>query len=183
MTFPVHTVATASPEARETLTGAEKAFGFVPNLLGTMAEAPALLKGYLALSRLFDESSLSPTERQLVLLTVSYENACAYCMAAHTVIAGMQKVHPTVVEAVRAGQPIADPRLEALRRFTQDVVVSRGWPGEDALKAFTAAGYGPQQVLEVVLGVGIKTMSNYTNHLAGTPLDVAFGGAAWRRIA
>lgn len=183
MTFPVHTITTASPEARETLTGAQKAFGFVPNLLGTMAEAPALLKGYLALSRLFDESSLSPTERQLVLLTVSYENACAYCMAAHTVIAGMQKVPATVVEAIRTGQPIADPRLEALRRFTTAVVVSRGWPGESQLAAFTAAGYGTQQVLEVVLGVGIKTMSNYTNHFASTPLDAAFGGAAWQRVA
>ncbi|MGD9902763.1 MAG: carboxymuconolactone decarboxylase family protein [Vicinamibacterales bacterium] len=183
MTFPVHTISTAAPAAQETLTGAEKAFGFVPNLLGTMAEAPALLKGYLALSRLFDESSLTPTERQLVLLTVSYENGCAYCMAAHTVIAGMQKVPATVLEALRAGQPLTDARLEALRQFTTAVVASRGWPGEGALATFTAAGYGAQQVLEVVLGVGIKTMSNYTNHLAGTPLDTAFGGAAWERVA
>lgn len=183
MTFPVHSVASASDDARDTLTGAQKAFGFVPNLLGTMAEAPALLKGYLALSRLFDESSLSPTERQLVLLTVSYENDCAYCIAAHTVIAGMQQVPQTVVDAIRGGQPIADAKLEALRQFTAAVVDSRGWPTDAQIAAFTGAGYGTQQALEVVLGIGIKTMSNYTNHLAGTPLDGAFGSASWSRVA
>ncbi len=183
MSFPIHTVASAPDGAREVLAGAEKAYGFVPNLLGTMAEAPALLEAYITLSRLFDKSSLSATERQVVLLTVSLENGCAYCVAAHTVIAGMQRVPGEVVEAIRHGAPLVDPKLQALRQFAAAVVSSRGWPSDADVSAVLAAGYGRQQVLEVVLGIGLKTLSNYTNHLAETPLDRAFESAAWSKVA
>jgi uncharacterized peroxidase-related enzyme len=176
---PIHTVETAPDGAKDILSGAARAYGFIPNLLGTMAAAPALLKAYTSLTRIFDESSLSATERHVVLLTVSTENTCHYCVAAHSVIAAMQKVPGDVVEAIRTGAPIADARLEALRRFTAAVVVSRGRPSGADTERFLSVGYGWQQVLEVVLGVGIKTMANYTNHMAGTPLDNAFAGAEW----
>lgn len=183
MTYTVHTQDTAPEAARETLARAKKAFGFVPNLLGVMAEAPALLNAYTTLSRIFDETSFSPAERQVVLLTVSYENGCDYCVAAHSVIAGMQKVPGDVVGAIRDGKPIADAKLEALRRFTAAVTKTRGRPSEDDTTTFLAAGYSQAQVLEVVLGVGMKTLSNYTNHIAKTPLDQAFAKAAWSKAA
>lgn len=183
MTYPLHTAATAPEAARPILEGTRKAFGFVPNLLATMANAPALLEGYIALGRLFDQSSLNATQRQVVLLAVSRENTCEYCVAAHTAIAGMQKVPATVVAAIRDGRDIADPALEALRRFTVTVVRSRGNPTEAEVAAFLAAGHTAQQVLEVVLGVGMKTLSNYTNHIAATPLDAAFAPVAWAKAA
>jgi uncharacterized peroxidase-related enzyme len=183
MTYTVHTIETAPKAAKETLAAAKEGLGFVPNLFAVMAEAPALVKAYATLSRLFDETSLSAVERQTVLLTVSFVNGCEYCIAAHSVIAGMQKVPGDVVQAIRDGNPIADRKLEALRRFTAAVVNTRGWPSEVDTAAFLGAGYGKQQVLEVVLGVGMKTLSNYTNHVAGTPLDQAFAGAAWSKAA
>jgi AhpD family alkylhydroperoxidase len=183
MTYTVHTLETAPKAAQEILAAAKKGLGFLPNLFAVMAEAPALVKAYATLSRIFDETSFSATERQVVLLTVSYVNDCEYCIAAHSVIAGMQKVPDQVVQAIRQGRPIADRKLEALRRLTAAVVGARGWPSEEDLGAFLSAGYGKQQVLEVVLGVGMKTLSNYTNHIAGTPLDHAFAGAAWSRAA
>lgn len=183
MRYPIHTPETAPEAARDVLAAAKKGFGFVPNLLGTMAEAPALLKAYTTLSRLFDETSLSAAERQVVLLAASSENGCEYCVAAHSVIAAMQRVPADVVEAIRRDTPIADGKLEALRRFTTAVVRSRGWPSREDTAMFVAAGYGAQQVLEVVLGVGMKTLSNYTNHVAGTPLDQAFSAAAWSKAA
>ena len=183
MNYTVHTPETAPEAARETLAGAKKAYGFLPNLLAVMAEAPALVKAYVTLSRIFEETSLTPSERQTVLLTVSYENDCDYCVAAHSVIAGMQKVPEETVQAIRDGQPIADRKLEAIRRFTAAVVNTRGWPTDADTRAFLGAGYTQSQVLEVVLGVGIKTLSNYTNHIAGTPLDVAFAKAAWSKAA
>jgi len=183
MRYPIHTAETAADAAKDILSGAQKSYGFVPNLLATMAEAPALLKAYVTLSRIFEESSFNAAERQVVLLTVSYENDCEYCIAAHSVIAGMQGVPDTVVAAIRDGEPIPNPQLEALRRFTAAVVGSRGWPTEAEVNAFLAAGYGKQQVLEVVLGVGIKTLSNYTNHIAETPLDAAFAKATWSKAA
>lgn len=183
MTYPLHTVETAAEAAKETLAGAKKAYGFLPNLLAVMAEAPALVKAYTTLSRIFEETSFSATERQVVLLTVSYENDCEYCVAAHSVIAGMQKVPEDVVRAIRDDRPIAEKKLEALRRFTAAVVTSRGRPSDTDIDAFVNAGYHKTQVLEVVLGVGMKTLSNYTNHIAGTPLDQAFTKAAWSKAA
>lgn len=183
MTYQIHDLDTAPAAAKEILAGAKKAFGFVPNMLGMMAEAPALAKAYTTLSRIFEETSFTAAERQVVLLTTSYENGCEYCVAAHSVVAGMQKVPEAVIGAIRSGNPIADPKLEALRRFTAVVVQSRGWPGDEATKALLAAGYGRQQVLEVVLGIGFKTLSNYTNHIAETPLDVSFASAQWSKAA
>jgi AhpD family alkylhydroperoxidase len=183
MTYTVHTVETAPAAAKEILAGAKKTLGFVPNLYAVMAEAPALVKAYATLSRMFDETSFSATERQIVLLTTSHVNGCEYCMAAHSVIAGMQKVPGDVVQAIRAGRPISDTKLESLRRFTAAVVKSRGWPSPADTAEFLSVGYGRQQVLEVVLGVGMKTLSNFANHIAKTPLDKAFASAAWTKAA
>jgi AhpD family alkylhydroperoxidase len=162
---------------------AAKTYGFVPNLLAVMAEAPALVNADVNLSRIFEETSLTAIERQVVLPATSFENKCECCVAAHSVIAAMQAVPTEVVEAIRNGQPIADSKLEALRRFTAEVVTTLGWPSESALQAFRKVGYREQQVREVVLGVGMKTLSNYTNHIAGTPLDKAFAKAAWSKAA
>jgi uncharacterized peroxidase-related enzyme len=173
-----------APEAaREVLAQVRKKFGFVPNLLGNMAHAPSLLKAYLTVSTLLDESSLTPTERQVVLLAASAENNCGYCVAAHTAIAAMQKVPQDVVDAIRNRRPIADAKLEALRRYAEETVETRGWPSEATRKRFLEAGYSASQALEVVLGIGMKTLSNYTNHLTGTELDVQFAPAAWATAA
>jgi uncharacterized peroxidase-related enzyme len=179
MSFPVHSPESAPQGAKSTLTEVQRTNGFIPNLYGVMAEAPSVLKGYLALGALFADSSLSATEQQVVALTVSAVNHCTYCVAAHTVIAGMQQVPGDVVTAIREGMVIGDSRLEALRVFTAAVVTERGHPSAAQAAAFRAAGYEDAQVLEVVLGVGMKTLSNYVNHLAGVPLDAAFTKAQW----
>jgi AhpD family alkylhydroperoxidase len=181
MSYPIYTSETAPSVSQPILHGAKKSLGFVPNLFGMMAGAPALLKAYATLSQIFDETSLTPTERQVVLLEVSYQNECTYCVAAHSVIAGMQKVPADVVDAIRSGAPIADRKLESLRRYVAAVVAGRGWPSEEAARSFFAAGYSQAQALEVVLGVGMKTLSNYANHIAQTPLDTAFAKAAWTK--
>lgn len=176
--FPVHSIDSAPIPSRAMLTGARSAFGFVPNLLGMLAEAPAALEAYLGVSAAFQKSSLTPTEQQVVLLAASVTNECQYCVAAHSAAATMARVPAGVVDALRSGDPIADPKLEALRRFTEAVVRERGWANEE-LAAFHAAGYSRAQVLEVLAGVTQKTLSNYANHLAETPLDAAFAKAAW----
>lgn len=183
MTYAVHTIESAPEAAKAALVDASKAYGFLPNLLAVMSEAPALLKAYRAAMGLFDETSFNPSERQVVLLTTSYENGCEYCIAAHSIIAAMQKVPGEVVQAIREGNPIADAKLDALRRFTASVVSTRGRPSDEDTKRFLNAGYAKAQILEVVLGVGMKTLSNYTNHIADTPLDQAFAEAAWSKVA
>lgn len=179
MNLKVHTRESAPAEARGDLQAVAERYGFVPNLMGVMAGAPSLLKAYLQIGELFSRTSLTPVEQQVVLLTVSASNRCDYCMAAHSVAARMQKVPEEVVRVLRDGVPIADARLEALRVVTAEIVERRGWPTETSVAAFFAAGYANEQLLEVVLGVGMKTLSNYTNHLAHTPLDKQFASATW----
>lgn len=181
-TFNVHTTDSAPEASQQLLEGARKKMGFVPNLYGTFAEAPALLEAYLTLGGIFDRStSFNATERQVVLLSTSFENECEYCMAAHTTLAGMQRVPGEVVQAVRSGEPIEDGRLQALASFTRKVVTERGWVPEPDVQAFLDAGFTRAQVLEVVLGVGMKTLSNYATHMAQTPVDEAFAPNAWER--
>lgn len=176
--FLIHTAETA-PDASELIAKAQQAFGFVPNLLATMAEAPALLEGYMTLASIFDTSDLSPTERQIVLMVNNRLNGCTYCMAAHTGIAKAQGVPDGVIESLRDGMELSDPKLEALRVFAVKINESRGWPGPGDIDALLTAGYTTRTVLEVVLGTALKVMSNYTNHIAGTPLDRAFAAVEW----
>ncbi|WP_411847401.1 hypothetical protein AAFN60_08745 [Roseibacillus persicicus] len=77
------------------------------------------------------------------------------------------------VQALEAGRPLTDARLEALRCFTNALVKGRGHVSEEEWSAFVEAGWGHQQALEVVFAVGMKVMSNFTNALAGVPLDEA----------
>lgn len=176
--FPLHTAETA-PDAKALIANAEKAFGFLPNLLATMAEAPALLEGYMTLAAIFDKSDLSPTERQIILMVNNRLNGCTYCMAAHTAIAKAQGVPNDAIDSLRNGTELSDPKLEALRVFAVKINESRGWPEQGDIDALLSAGYTERTVLEVILGTAVKVMSNYTNHIAGTPLDSAFSSVEW----
>jgi uncharacterized peroxidase-related enzyme len=171
---------TAPETTRGTLADVKKKYGFQPNLYGVFAHSPAPLKGYLGLSEAFDSASLSPLERNVVLLSAARTNDCRYCVAVHSTVGDMQKHPPEVVEAIRNDTAIPDARLEALRRFTQAVVRNRGHLEDAQVKDFLSAGYQPHQALEVLTGVALKTLSNYTNHLAETPLDTAFAPRAWQ---
>jgi len=182
-TFPVHTLESAPAESREALSAAAAAFGFVPNLIGVMASSPALAEAYLALSGIFErKTALSPAERQVVLLAVSRYHECRYCVAAHSMAADMQKVPAEVVEAIRSDTPIPDRKLEALRKLTTALVEQRGWLPEADIEAFLTVGYTPAQLLDVLVGVAQKTLSNFTNHLAATPLDEPMSARVWRPV-
>ncbi|MDA3869303.1 MAG: carboxymuconolactone decarboxylase family protein [Gammaproteobacteria bacterium] len=181
--FPYHTKETAPKQALPIFESAEKTYGMVPNLYKKMAESPALLKGYTSLSDIFSNSSLSPVEQQVVLIATSATNKCEYCVSVHSVIADMIKVPQEVTAALREGHDIPDTRLQALRKFTQSVVDARGWVDESEVNALMEHGYTRQNVLDVILGVGMKTLSNYTNHLVETELDEPFQGRAWKHGA
>jgi AhpD family alkylhydroperoxidase len=181
--FTTHTLETAPASSRPILEQVKKNFSFVPNLQSGMAESPELLNGYSTLWDLFSKASLTQVEQQVVYLTVNYENECHYCMAGHTQLAKMQKIDDAIVQAIRSGRPIADAKLEALHGFTTKVVRNRGFVDDSEVDAFLAAGFTKRNVLEVVLGVGTKTLSNYTNHILHTQLDPFMKGAEWSKPA
>ncbi|BAU49379.1 carboxymuconolactone decarboxylase [Sulfurifustis variabilis] len=179
--FTVHSLETAPAGSRPLLEGLHKAFGFVPNLYAVLAESPAALKGALAIGEAFSRSTLSPAEQQLVALAVSEANDCRFCVAAHSTLAKhAAKADPAAVAAARAREPLADPKLDALVIFTRKVVEQRGWVAEGDVATFLEAGYTRAQVIEVLLGVGMKTFNNYVDHIAHVPLNDQFKAEAWQ---
>jgi len=181
--FTLHDDNSAPEAARPRLEAARQQMGFVPNLFGMMAEAPATLEAYQTLSGIFDTTSLSAVEREVVLLATAVENRCHFCVAAHSGRAKKAGMAPGDLSALRSGERLPTPEHDALARFTRSVVRDRGWLDHDTMQAFLDAGFTRQQVLEVVLGVALKTLSNYTNHVTGTPLNRELEALAWDEAA
>lgn len=168
----IHTVDTAPEAARERVEAAQKANGFLPNLIGVLANAPAALETYQVVGGINGRTSLSPAEREVVQITAATLNDCGFCVAGHTKLALKKLQMPeAVVEALRNVDAIDDPRLNALARFTVAVIEKKGQVSDEELDAFRAAGYADQQALEVVLGVSLATLCNYANSLAQTPIN------------
>lgn len=168
----IHNVDTAPEASRERVEAALKANGFLPNLIGVLANAPAALETYQVVGAINARTSLSPEEREVVQITAATLNDCGFCVADHTKLALKKLQMPeSVVEALRRVDALEDPKLDALARFTVEVIQNRGQVSDEALDAFRAAGYGDQQALEVVLGVSLATLCNYANSLARTPIN------------
>lgn len=180
MKFEVHDLQTAPEKSRPLLEGTQKKFGFIPNLHAVFATSPAALEAYGAIAKALDNAALDAVEQQVVFLTVSAKNGCEYCVAAHSMLATMASMPDETLQALRNGDVIEEPRLRALSDFTTAVREHQGWVPDAALKAFAEAGYNERHVLDVITILAMKTLSNYTNHLADTPLDEAFADHAWR---
>jgi uncharacterized peroxidase-related enzyme len=173
--FPILEAGRVPANSRPFLDQVKKSFGFVPNLFAVFANSPVLLEGYLALNAAYEKASLTPVERQLVLLAASVANHCDYCMAAHsTVLKGMLGVSADIIAAVRANRPLANRRHDALVNLSRAMVITRGEVPEQTLNAYFDAGYRSEQVAEVLVGVALKTLSNYTSHLSPPDIDVEF---------
>lgn len=177
--FTAHTIESAPEASKIVLKSAKKKLGFIPNLMASMAESPVLVESYLTLMGLFDKTELSETERQIILMTNNRLNGCTYCMAAHTAVSKKFRVDDGVIEALRSGSPINDPKLEALRTFAIIIHETHGRPMEEQIEAFLAAGYTKQTILEVIVGTSLKVLSNYTTPIVKPKLDKAFASMAW----
>lgn len=178
-TFKLHTIESAPEDSKEILEGAQKQNGFIPNLYKIMAESPEMLKAYTQMNQLFTETSLSTVEKNIVWLTISYNNSCHYCMTIHSMMAKMFKLSDEMIEALRTNQPLKDSKLESLRQFTALLVEKRGWATDEEVEKFLAAGFTQKNVLEIIVGIGQKIISNYVNHISHTPLDEQIKDFKW----
>lgn len=172
----------AAPDTRALLESAKTKVGMIPNMYAGMPNFPALLDTYNHGYQLFRaKSGFTPVEQEIVFLTISYENNCEYCMAAHSFVADrMSNVLEEITDALREGREIDDNRLQALSLIAKALVVRRGFVDTSDVQPFLDAGYTEVHPLALVLVVGVKTLSNYSNHILKTPLDEMFGGRGWR---
>ncbi len=174
MSFTLYTQETATESAREELENSVKSFGFIPNLHAVLAEAPTVLSAYKRLHNYFQQSSLNNDELTVVWQTINVENECHYCIPAHTGIAHMMKIDVAIIDALNSGGDLPSEKLQVLKNTTLALLRKRGRLDSTEVEQFKAAGYGNQQLLEIILGIAQKTISNYTNHLADTPVDEPF---------
>lgn len=179
--FTLHTEDSAPDASKPLLAHSKQLFGRLPGLHAVMAEAPGLLEGYQKIHELFVNSSFDEDELTVVWQTINVEHACHYCVPAHTGIAKGMKVSDEISDALRNETPLPTPGLEALRTFTLDVVRGRGHVDDASVQAFMDAGFTRRHILEVILGVAQKVMSNYTNHFALTPVDSVMRRYAWEK--
>lgn len=174
MSFTLYEIENAPQPANNELAESQKAFGFVPNLHKVLAESPVALEVYKYLHEKFQATSFDPTELTVVWQTINYYHHCHYCLPGHTGIAHFMKVDPDVIEALNDGEPLKDEKLSALQATTRAIVDQRGQLTDEQTAAFKEAGYGEQQLLEILVGLAQKTISNFTNHFADTPIDKEF---------
>ena len=179
MQFQIHTKETAPEGSHATLEATARKYGFLPNLFGVLAESPTAVQAYAAINKTLEQSALTPVEQQVVTLTVSATNDCAYCMGAHSAVAQMVRMPEDVLAALREQRPLSDHKLDALRALVLSVLHHRGWVSEVDQEHVVAAGYTQRHLLDVLTIVALKTLSNYVNHIAHTPLDPQFASQAW----
>ncbi|MEL6361828.1 MAG: carboxymuconolactone decarboxylase family protein [Pseudomonadota bacterium] len=181
--FQIHTPETVDAALKEDFERTERMLGYIPNVYGVMAESPELAQSYQFVQQRVMESSLTPIERNIVWLEISYQNNCTYCMAGHSALATGpgQNTPPDIVRALRDGAPLNDPKLEALRQFAGAVVNGRGVVDPTLTDTLKTHRYTNRTVLDVILAVSQKIMTNYVNHFAHTSIDDANADHEWIR--
>lgn len=173
----------SSGVAESILSNVKSKMGMIPNLFAYMANNTALLKSYLEVEDNFrNHTGFTPVEQEVVLLSISVENGCTYCVAAHSFIAKNQsKVPDEVVKSLRNGKEIENEKLQALRKLTEAIVKSKGYPTQEVINEFKNQGYTDESYLGILTGIALKSMSNYFNHINETPVDDAFANFKWKK--
>lgn len=173
----LHTAHTAPEGSRALVEKVQAGNGFLPNLIGVLANAPEALETYLTVGQINAKGALGLAEREVVQITAARIHGCDFCVAGHTKVALKQARLPDAqVIALQNGTDTGDARLDAVRRFTEAVIATRGAVEDAALAAFQAAGYGEQQALDVVLGVSLATLCNFANNLARNTVNPELQG-------
>jgi alkylhydroperoxidase family enzyme len=180
-TLKIHTIETAPEKSKPLLEKSSKAYGMIPGLHGVLASSPETFEAYQKLHELFSNSSFDAEELTVVWQAINVEHECHYCVPAHTGIANSMKVDQNITEALRNETKLPTEKLEILRETVLSIVRNRGNISDQELERFYEVGYGQQQVLEIILGLAQKTISNYTNHIAQTPIDAPFKPFAWSK--
>ncbi len=147
-----------------------KHMGGVPNVIGTMAQSPAALAGYLGLSGALAGGMFSNDEREQIALAVAGANRCDYCASAHAVLGGMAGLSAEEIGRGLRGEA-SDQRMQAALRFASRIVATRGRVTDEDLAAVRAAGFGHGQVVEILANTVLNIFTNYLNHAAETEID------------
>jgi uncharacterized peroxidase-related enzyme len=178
--FKIHTTGTAPGSSSAVLENVKSNVGFVPNIFAVIAESPAGLAGFASLGEAFASSTLTSEEQQIIQLAASTENECVYCVSGHTAFAQTLNIPEEVVSSLRDKKPVPGARLEALSILVRSLIQNRGHIKQSEVDRFLDAGFTQAQFIEVILGISLKTISNYVSIALNIPLDAEFQKYAWQ---
>ena len=168
-----------SKSTNESLSQLREAVGFVPNVYTAIASSDVALNAFMDMNTHFSNSLFSETEKQIILLATSTENECEYCVAGHTTFSKSLGIPKDLIDAMRDGRNLENKRLNVLNQFTRALVRDRGRVSRQQVSEFFEAGYTQSNVIEIILGISVKTFSNLTSILLEIPLDKSFETNAW----
>ncbi len=160
----------ATGKAGELLGAVKSKMGIVPNITRVMANEPAVLQTYLALSGALGEGTLDPKTREAIALAVAGANQCDYCASAHSAISGSLKIDQDEIKRRLSGNS-SDPHIQAILDLSLALVNKRGFVSDDDLSAARQAGLNDGLIMEVVANVVANIFTNYINHVAETDID------------
>jgi AhpD family alkylhydroperoxidase len=181
--FPEYTIESAPAGSRRFMVATQNHLGYLPAATARWAASPHLLEAFGRVLAIFEDGTLDPVAREVVVMTIATRNGCHVCVAMHTARLTALGASPDVIAALRGAAPLADQCLDAIRVFALRVLDTAGDVGDDALTAFLTSGYTRQQALEVVLGIGTYTMSTLANRLTDASLDDQLSAFAWHTSA
>ena len=161
---------TTTGKSKELFDAVQNKLGFIPNLIKVFGNSPATLQSYLSLGELTASGNFSNKFREQLALAIAEENACNYCLSAHTAIGKMNGLSSEETEQNRQGLS-TDLKTQAGLQFAQEVTRNRGQVTTEAIERVKAAGYTDGDILEIVLNVVSNTLTNYVNHIADTVVD------------
>lgn len=169
----VHTQDTAPEGSKARIEAVQKANGFIPNLIGVLANSPNALEFYQEVGKMNAAGSLDSKEIEVVQITAAAHNGCDFCLAGHTKLGKLKLNMPDeVLTALRHRTAIDDnKKYQALAQFTMQLIDNRGKVSDEQLENFKSAGYSDQNVLDVVMGVALATLCNYANNVAQTQIN------------
>ena len=168
-TINVSTREEVSPTNQAIFDNLKKGLGMVPNLYATFAHSETALATYMAFQNA--KSSVSGKAREVVNLVVSQVNECPYCLAAHTMLGKMSGFTDAQILEIRHGLASFDAKFDALARLTKGVTQSRGHVDQALVGAFFAAGWTKENLVDVIVLIGDKTVSNYLHSTTKIPVD------------
>lgn len=168
--IPKLETATAPGKAAELLAAVKKQMGGVPAILQTMAQSPAALAGYLGFAGGLAGGMLSPALREQIALTVAGVNACDYCASAHTALGRRAGLSSEELALNLKGES-TDARTSAALAFVGAIVDAQGHIAEADLAEVRAAGYGNEEIVEMIAHTALNIFTNYFNHIAATEID------------
>lgn len=168
----LHTLDSAPAGSRPFVEKAIANNGFLPNLIAVLANSPQALETYLTVAGINAKTSLTLAEREVVQITAARIHGCDFCVAGHTAVALKKAQLPVEqVRALQQGAATGDTKLDAVGHFAQAVIAKRGAVSDAEYQSFINAGYNEQQALEVVLGISLATLCNFSNSLAGSAIN------------